>query len=551
MIARFYNSYMPKAAPEILTTANLERIYAEIEARVERKFEDRIRRLEAELERTKRDRDLWLKRYFREKETNERLQHQLEMAKAENKVLLAKIEKLEARIAELEKERYGRKNEASKDGLPLSDPPEPKKSRGRQVGAKGHGRKSRASLPAVECVHEIPAEDKCCGSCGAPYADMGEQTSEEIDIEYKLIRLVHKRKKAVRTCKCTHSPLTKIAPAPPKLVKGGMLTTDFWAYALAEKYEFQRPIHKQIQLWKAHGLTMSQGTITQGLKRLQDMQIFAGIVEAIKTRIRSGDRQKSDETSWKVFQAMEGKKGYQCWLWSTLGPDACLFRIDPTRSRAVAKAMIGEHTTALVSDRYRVYYNLGENVINCWCWAHIRREFLKLQTIKTQAALGKRWVAKIDMLYHLNNLRLGNGGQDFDKYDLELREAIKEFERQMKSNANRVGLHVDAKRLFKNISADWEGLARFVEMPEMPMDNNESERVLRNPVVGRKNYYGSGSLWSAHLAAELFSIFATLKMHDVSVVDWLKNYLKAVAVNGGAPPSDIEQFLPWNFQKAE
>ena len=118
---------MPKAAPEILTTANLERIYAEIEARVERKFEDRIRRLEAELERTKRDRDLWRKRYFREKETNERLQHQLEMAKAENKILLAKIEKLEARIAELEKERYGRKNEASKESSPLSDPPEPKK----------------------------------------------------------------------------------------------------------------------------------------------------------------------------------------------------------------------------------------------------------------------------------------------------------------------------------------------------------------------------------------------------------------------------------------
>ena len=118
MIARFYNSCMPKAAPEILTTANLERIYAEIEARVERKFEDRIRRLEAELERTKRDRDLWRKRYFREKETNERLQHQLEMAKAENKILLAKIEKLEARIAELEKERYGRKNEASKESSP-------------------------------------------------------------------------------------------------------------------------------------------------------------------------------------------------------------------------------------------------------------------------------------------------------------------------------------------------------------------------------------------------------------------------------------------------
>jgi transposase len=33
------------------------------------------------------------------------------------------------------------------------------------------------------------------------------------------------------------------------------------------------------------------------------------------------------------------------------------------------------------------------------------------------------------------------------------------------------------------------------------LDNNAAERVLRNPVVGRKNYDGSGSVWSAHLAA--------------------------------------------------
>ena len=41
------------------------------------------------------------------------------------------------------------------------------------------------------------------------------------------------------------------------------------------------------------------------------------------------------------------------------------------------------------------------------------------------------------------------------------------------------------------------------------MDNNAAERALRGPVVGRKNYYGSGSRWSARLAAVVFSILQT------------------------------------------
>ena len=36
------------------------------------------------------------------------------------------------------------------------------------------------------------------------------------------------------------------------------------------------------------------------------------------------------------------------------------------------------------------------------------------------------------------------------------------------------------------------------------MDNNYGERQLRNPVVGRKNYYGSGSFWSAALTVRRF-----------------------------------------------
>ena len=49
-----------------------------------------------------------------------------------------------------------------------------------------------------------------------------------------------------------------------------------------------------------------------------------------------------------------------------------------------------------------------------------------------------------------------------------------------------------------------------MDHPEIPMDNNTAERGLRRSVVGRKNYYGSGAVWSEELAADLFTIFGTL-----------------------------------------
>ncbi len=46
--------------------------------------------------------------------------------------------------------------------------------------------------------------------------------------------------------------------------------------------------------------------------------------------------------------------------------------------------------------------------------------------------------------------------------------------------------------------------------PRIPLDSNASERAGRGPAVARKNFYGSGSLWSGPLAAAMFSLLATL-----------------------------------------
>ena len=65
-------------------------------------------------------------------------------------------------------------------------------------------------------------------------------------------------------------------------------------------------------------------------------------------------------------------------------------------------------------------------------------------------------------------------------------------------------------------------------------------------MTGRKNYYGSGSLWSAEFAAMLFSILQTLVLWGINPRRWLTRYLQACADHGGKAPGDIAAFLPWS-----
>ena len=90
-----------------------------------------------------------------------------------------------------------------------------------------------------------------------------------------------------------------------------------------------------------------------------------------------------------------------------------------------------------------------------------------------------------------------------------------------------------------------------MDHPDIPMDNNESERRLRNPVVGRKNYYGSGSIWSGTLATACFTIFRTLILNGIDPQKFLVAYFEACAQNGGRAPENLDDFLPWNLSEEQ
>ena len=108
-------------------------------------------------------------------------------------------------------------------------------------------------------------------------------------------------------------------------------------------------------------------------------------------------------------------------------------------------------------------------------------------------------------------------------------------------------LHPAAAKVLATLDREWDGLARHREYPELPLDNNTSERALRGPVIGRKNFYGSGSVVSAELASRVWTITATAQRAGLNPLTYLGAYLDACAQAGGTAPQGqaLARFLPW------
>ena len=118
------------------------------------------------------------------------------------------------------------------------------------------------------------------------------------------------------------------------------------------------------------------------------------------------------------------------------------------------------------------------------------------------------------------------------------------------SDAAKGLLHPAAAKVTATLTSEWDGLARHQELPQLPLDNNPAERALRTPVIGRKNFYGSGAGWAAHLAADVWTITATAAQNGLEPLPLLQDYLTACAQAGSTAPAgaELEPFLPWTPQ---
>jgi len=463
---------------------------------------------------------------------------------------------LRAKLKLREKQLFARKSE--KKATPdfnISDHETTSKPRGQQPGSAGHGRKNYSHLPGCVEFCDLPADEKVCPLCGLPYHSIGSETSETIEIEVSAYRRIYQRQRYRRTCCCNTLPATVTAPVPPKLIPKGILGISIWVEILLSKFMHMQPTHRLLADLKTRGLDLAPGTVTGGLQTLAPL--FLPIYQAIIAKNLSEDRWQADETRWLVFVVVEGKVGYRWYLWVFLSPSTVVYKLDPSRSAKVPLDHFSSTSKGiLVVDRYSAYKAVAKatQILLAFCWSHVRRDFIDLaNSWPQQQDWAWHWLNDISHLYHLNNLRIEVLSQTplFAERDRYLRSALEEMVLKRNSQLQEPSLHPACRKVLQSLKNHWQGLTVFVDHPEVPMDNNSSERALRYVVCGRKIFHGSGSLWSGDLTAILFSILQTLALWKINPRVWLQAYLEACAAHQGLPPEDYQSFLPWNLSTAK
>jgi transposase len=422
---------------------------------------------------------------------------------------------------------------------------------------RGPKRRDFSHLPAREEIAELPADQRSCPTCHKPFAVMTDtEDAEQIEIEVKAHRRVIRRRRYRKTCTCPGCQ-TITAPVPAKLIPKSVLGTSVWVEILLAKYFNHQPTERLLTSWQLLGLDLADSTVNAGLERLQPL--FTPVYEALQERNRLSAYQQADETRWLVFVETEGKQGHRWWLWVFIGEDTVVFVLDPYRSHDVPEG----HFTAGVSvvlmvDRLASYKAMAPVkaglIVLAFCWAHVRRDFIAAaKSYPELKPWAIDWLKRIREAYRANRERLRRESDrpKFVAADLQLRDVMEAMKQAAAEQLADPDLRQPCRKVLRSLQEHWTGLTRFVDDPRIPMDNNGSERRLRGPALGRKNYYGSSAVWSGKLAMMLFSVFATLSKWNINPRHWLRWYLDACALAGGQAPSDIRPFLPWNMNEEQ
>jgi transposase len=339
----------------------------------------------------------------------------------------------------------------------------------------------------------------------------------------------------------------------PKSLLGVSLLVEL----LLDKYLSYRPTYRLLADLQTRGLDLALGTVTDALQRL--LPLFEPLYEALAEHSRRQPLWHGDETRWQVFATVEGKVGFRWYLWVFHSAEVVVFVLAQGRAHDVPEDHLGPQAEGiLVVDRYKAYQAIaqvqGGQIVLAFCWAHVRRDFLTVaRTWPEQEGWALGWVERISKVYELNDARRAVAAEpaSFAVADARLREAVTALGAQGEAELAEPHLHPARRKVLASLGEHWTGLTVFVEHPEVPMDNNTAERVQRGPVVGRKNYYGSGAVWAGKLAAMLFSLLQTLCLWGLNPRAWLTAYLTACAEAGGSVPEDVERFLPWNLSEDE
>jgi transposase len=484
--------------------------------------------------------------------------------------------KLEHIVAELRRAQFGRRSERiTDDQLALAlDELETAAAKANAEAEKADperkaaaARKRRASrderldhLPHEEVV--IEPESKVCPCCGGELHMIGEDTSKRLDKVPAALRVIVTRRPRYACRTCEKSGADEVAgiiqaPAPARLIEGGLPTEALIADVVVSKYADHLPLYRQSQILARHGVTIERSTLAQwvGAAAAELQPLHDHLLQQLK----ASPKLFCDETRCPVLDPGRGKtKTGFLWAiarddrpWGGSDPPAVVYSYAPGRGAKHAVKLLDGFVGVLQVDGYAGYNALadparpGGAVTLAYCWSHLRRRFYEVY-VGGHSPIATEALARIKELYAVEDEIRGlppelrrRARQDRSK---PIVEALKPWFQQSLAAVSKGGKIGEALAYGLN---HWDGLTRFLDDGRLEIDSNTVERSIRGLALNRKNALFAGHDLGAENWARIASLVETCKLNAVDPLAWMTNVLTKL-VNLW-PASRIDQLMPWAY----
>lgn len=398
--------------------------------------------------------------------------------------------------------------------------------------------------PNVDIIEKILELDKLpsCPCCAKEMKNSGlTEDSEYLTVIPRRFYVVQQKRVMYRCPGCQEALVT--TPAIPRIKPGSSYSDEMVVDVALSKYCDLIPVERYVSMAARSGVTgLPANTLIQGTHYLADF--LAPVYSRIKNEVMNSKILHADETPHRMLEGDEKSNWY---LWGFSTTKASYFETHDTRSGSVASGIL-KHSTCqyLMTDVFSGYAKATTESNNyrrenslpliqkLYCNAHARRKFVESsEKFKKQSEIFLWCYGRI---YHLENHR------DFKirrKWQQLYYMAMEKLGVKLKfSYSSKSSMTKAINYFLKNIV----GLTLFLKHEDLPIDNNPQERLMRNPVIGRKTWLGTHSRRGAETNAVLFSLVESCKINKVNPRDYFRDIVHAIHQGQGIfTPSEYLQ----------
>ena len=412
--------------------------------------------------------------------------------------------------------------------------------------------KDRNQLPSKR-YPDIPVIEKeifldqapFCPCCNERMKDSGLREALESLTVIPKKYIINRELRVKYNCGHCHGSMTTV-PAAPRITPGSSYSDEMVLDVALSKYCDLIPMERYAQMANRNGLEGLPANSLIGLTH--HLANFLEVVYlSLKAEVQSSLVVHADETPHRMLER-GGKK--QWYLWGFSSRTAAFFQAENTRSGTVASGFLKTSDCLyLVSDVFSGYGKAVSDVNvyreekgiallkNAYCNAHARRKFKEAE--ENFPGEVKTFIHSYREIYRMEREVKVSSAEEGLKKRSNMEFYFEEMRRESVRLEGSCSPHSTLGKAIGYYQRNYSGLTVCLKSPEVPLDNNQEERLLRSPVVGRKTWYGNHSKRGARTGAVLFSLVEACKLNRVNPREYFPFVVEQIH-QGKDPPTPYE-----------